>query len=277
MLELSNVSITYRAGTRPAVSNVSLTIADGERVGIVGESGSGKSTLTSAILRSLPEGARVDGGIAYDGQELSALTDVRFRQLRSVEIARIPQDPLASLNPVIRVGDQLRHVLQAHRRISDRDCIPLIEAALAEVGIPEPALKRRAFPHELSGGMRQRVLIAMSLINEPNLLIADEPTTALDVTIQAQILDLLRRELDSRGMSLLLITHDIGVVTEVCSRIIVMRHGEVLEDGATNDLLERPSHPYTKQLFAAARMQVAATSGDAGTTASAPQRKSTVQ
>lgn len=257
MLELSNVSITYRAGTRPAVSNVSLTVGDGERVGIVGESGSGKSTLTSAILRALPKGTRVDGTIAYRGQELGGLSDARFRGLRSVEIARIPQDPLASLNPVIRVGNQLRHVLQAHRSISGRDCTPLIEAALAEVGIPEPAVKRAAFPHELSGGMRQRVLIAMSLINEPKLLIADEPTTALDVTVQAQILDLLRRELDTRGMSLLLITHDIGVVTEVCSRIIVMRHGEIVEDGATDELLERPNHPYTKQLFAAARMQVA--------------------
>ena len=274
MLELSNVSITYRSGTRPAVSKVSLTVGDGERVGIVGESGSGKSTLTSAILRSLPAGTRVDGRIAYDGQDLGGMSDVRFRRLRSVEIARIPQDPLASLNPVIRVGDQLRHVLQAHRRISDRDCIPLIEAALAEVGIPEPSLKRKAFPHELSGGMRQRVLIAMSLINEPNLLIADEPTTALDVTVQAQILDLLRRELDSRGMSLLLITHDIGVVTEVCSRIVVMRHGEIVEDGATVDLLERPSHPYTRQLFAAARMQVATTGS--GATGSDHDRKSTV-
>ena len=255
MLELTDVSITYRAGLKPAVSGISLTVADGERVGIVGESGSGKSTLTSAILRSLPQGSRVDGTIAYQGQDLGAMSAGKFRELRSVEIARIPQDPLASLNPVIRVGDQLRHVIQAHRRLSNRDCIPVIEEALSEVGIPEPEVKRKAFPHELSGGMRQRVLIAMSLINEPTLLIADEPTTALDVTVQAQILDLLQHELDSRGMSMLLITHDIGVVTEVCSRIIVMRHGRIVEDGQTADLLANPQHPYTQQLFAAARMQ----------------------
>ncbi|MGO3147013.1 MAG: ABC transporter ATP-binding protein [Leucobacter sp.] len=256
MLELRDVSITYRVGLKPAVSHISLTVEDGERVGIVGESGSGKSTLISAILRSLPTGAKVDGTITYKGKNLGAMEPARFRELRSVEIARIPQDPLASLNPVIRVGDQLRHVLQAHRSISNRACIPVIEDALAEVGIPEPEDKRRAFPHELSGGMRQRVLIAMSLINEPALLIADEPTTALDVTVQAQILDLLQQELDTRGMSMVLITHDIGVVAEVCSRIIVMRHGTIVEDGQTHELLENPKHPYTKQLFAAARMQV---------------------
>jgi ABC-type glutathione transport system ATPase component len=275
VLELRDVSITYRSGSRPAVSNVSLTVGDGERVGIVGESGSGKSTLTSAILRSLPKGTRVDGDVIYRGQEVGTLGDAAFRRLRSVEIARIPQDSLASLNPVIRVGDQLRHVLQAHRTISARACVPLIEAALAEVGIPEPAVKRKAFPHELSGGMRQRVLIAMSLLNEPHLLIADEPTTALDVTVQAQILDLLRRELDSRGMSLLLITHDIGVVAEVCSRIVVMRHGEVVEDGPTAELLTNPRHPYTKHLFAAARMQIERTTADAADAVA--KRKPTVQ
>ncbi|WP_052492612.1 ABC transporter ATP-binding protein [Leucobacter komagatae] len=264
MLELKNVSISYRAGTKPAVSGVSLSIAAGERVGIVGESGSGKSTLTSAVLRSLPSGTRVDGTITYRGQDIGAMKATQFRELRSDQIARIPQDPLASLNPVIRVGDQLRHVIQAHRKLSKAACIPLIEAGLAEVGIPEPSLKRRAFPHELSGGMRQRVLIAMSLINEPDLLIADEPTTALDVTVQAQILDLLQRELDQRGMSLLLITHDIGVVAEVCSRIIVMRNGEIVEDGQTVDLMANPQHPYTQQLFAAASMHDANTSGKTG-------------
>ena len=250
MLELSNVSITYRSGTRPAVSKVSLTVGDGERVGIVGESGSGKSTLTSAILRSLPAGTRVDGRVAYDGQDLGGMSDVRFRRLRSVEIARIPQDPLASLNPVIRVGDQLRHVLQAHRRISDRDCIPLIEAALAEVGIPEPALKRKAFPHELSGGMRQRVLIAMSLINEPNLLIADEPTTALDVTVQAQILELLRDLRRRFNLSLLLITHDFGVVAQMADRVAVMQGGCIVEQAPVRTIFHQPQHPYTRRLLA---------------------------
>jgi len=257
MIELKDVSITYGAATRSAVSNVSLSVSAGERVGIVGESGSGKSTLTSAILRSLPKGARVDGQIVYDGRDLATIQEAEFRAIRSVGIARIPQDPLASLNPVIRVGNQLRDVLRAHRRLSKAECVELVEQALGEVGIPEPHLKRKAFPHELSGGMRQRVLIAMSLINEPRLLIADEPTTALDVTVQAQIIDLLQRELDSREMSLLLITHDIGVVVELCTRIVVMRNGRVVEEGLTADIMANPQHPYTRELFAAAERQPA--------------------
>ncbi|GAA1777168.1 ABC transporter ATP-binding protein [Leucobacter iarius] len=264
MIELRNVSITYGSAPRPAVSEVSLSIAPGERVGIVGESGSGKSTLTSAILRSLPKGARVGGEIVYDGRDLGSLSETEFRALRSVGIARIPQDPLASLNPVLRVGTQLRDVLRAHRRLSRAECTELVEQALGEVGIPEPHLKRKAFPHELSGGMRQRVLIAMSLINEPRLLIADEPTTALDVTVQAQIIDLMQRELDSREMSLLLITHDIGVVVELCTRIVVMRGGRVLEEGLTEEIMANPQHPYTRQLFAAAEMQPTATARKAG-------------
>lgn len=255
MIELKNVSITYGAASQAAVADVSLTVGPGERVGIVGESGSGKSTLTSAILRSLPKGARVDGSIHYEGTDIQALSDREFRALRSVGIARIPQDPLASLNPVLRVGTQLRDVVMAHRKVSRAECIELIERVLGEVGIPEPHLKRRAFPHELSGGMRQRVLIAMSLINEPRLLIADEPTTALDVTVQAQIIDLLQEELDTRGMSLLLITHDIGVVVELCTRIVVMRGGKVLEEGTTADIMANAQHPYTRQLFAAAEMR----------------------
>lgn len=221
----------------------------------MGESGSGKSTLAATILRSLPHDAKVDGGIFFREQDLRATPDAQFRALRSVGIAHIPQDPLANLNPVIRVGDQLRDVLRAHRKISKQDAITLIERVLAEVGIPDPSSNRKAFPHELSGGMRQRVLIAMSLINEPELLVADEPTTALDVTVQAQILELMQRELDSRGMSLLLITHDIGVVAELCTRIVVMSQGVIVEEGSLHEITQNAQHPYTKQLFDAAHMR----------------------
>lgn len=255
MLELSNVTIRYSQSGPAVVDGVSLVVNKGDRVGIVGESGSGKSTLTSAILRSLPRESRVEGSITYSGENITAMSESRYRPLRSVEIARIPQDPLASLNPVLRVGTQLRDVVRAHRSMPKPELIRHIEGSLAEVGIPEPEVKRRAFPHELSGGMRQRVLIAMSLINEPQLLIADEPTTALDVTVQAQIIDLLQHELDIRSMTLLLITHDIGVVAELCDRIIVMRRGRIVEEGDIGEVMAAPQHEYTKRLFAAASMR----------------------
>ncbi len=255
MISLRNVSVTYKGVSRPAVNDVTLTVAPGERVGIVGESGSGKSTLAATILRSLPHDAKVDGEIYFKDRDLRAASAAQFRALRSVSIAHIPQDPLANLNPVIRVGHQVRDVLRAHRKISKHDTIEIVERMLNEVGIPEPATNRRAFPHELSGGMRQRVLIAMSLINEPEILIADEPTTALDVTVQAQILELLQRELNSREMSLLLITHDIGVVAELCTRIVVMRDGFIVEEGSLQDITQNAQHPYTQQLFDAAHMR----------------------
>lgn len=260
MISLQNLTVAYKDTPVPAVNNVSLTVETGERVGIVGESGSGKSTLAAAILRSLPKSAEVTGKISFKGQDLNQKTDSQFRSMRSVSLAYIPQDPLANLNPVLRIGNSLRDVIRAHRKVSRLECVNLIEDALAEVGIPEPHTKRKAFPHELSGGMRQRVLIAMALINAPELLIADEPTTALDVTVQAQILQLMQQELDGRDMSLLLITHDIGVVAELCSRIVVMRHGEIVEEGSLDELSKSPSHPYTEQLFDAAQMDF--TSGE---------------
>lgn len=255
MLEVDSVTITYRGSDRAAVDDVSLSVAPGERVGIVGESGSGKTTLIGSVLRGLPSTAQVRGDLTFDGSDILSLPAAQFRRLRSAQIAHIPQDPLGSLNPVLRVGHQMRDVLRAHRTISKKECLPLIDAALTEVGIAQPEVFRRSYPHELSGGMRQRVLIAMSLINEPSLLIADEPTTALDVTVQAQIIELLQRELSSRHMAMLLITHDIGVVAEICERIVVMRHGEVIEEGTVTDLFHRARHPYTQGLIEAAHMR----------------------
>jgi len=255
MLEVDSVTITYGGSHGAAVDDVTLSVAPGERVGIVGESGSGKTTLIGSVLRALPFTARVHGDIEFSGKDTLSMAAAQFRKLRSAQIAHIPQDPLGSLNPVLRVGHQMRDVLRAHRRISKKGCLPLIDAALSEVGIARPEVFRRSYPHELSGGMRQRVLIAMSLINEPSLLIADEPTTALDVTVQAQIIELLHRELRSRDMAMLLITHDIGVVAEICERIVVMRHGQVIEEGSVSELFHRARHPYTQGLIEAAHMR----------------------
>ena len=252
VLEIEQLTITYPGAQVGAVRDVSVSVEAGERVGIVGESGSGKTTLTAAITRSLPKGTRVSGTIRFNGTDLARLSDREFRKLQSVQIARIPQDPLASLNPVLRVDRQLSDTIRAHRSTTKAERISIIEGALAEVGIPDPAVKRRAYPHELSGGLRQRVLIALALVNAPRVLIADEPTTALDVTVQAQILQLIDNELTSRQMSLLLITHDIGVVAELCNRIIVMRNGITIEEGATKELMTNPTEPYTRQLFEAA-------------------------
>jgi ABC-type glutathione transport system ATPase component len=258
LLEIDDLSVQYPGSPAYAVESVSISIDTGERVGIVGESGSGKTTLTAAISRSLPKGTRVTGQIRFDNTDLSSLSDRDFRRRQSVQIARIPQDPLASLNPVLRVNRQLSDVIKAHnvtrgnRGVLKAQRELSIERALSEVGIPDPAMSGRAFPHELSGGLRQRVLIALALINAPSLLIADEPTTALDVTVQAQIIDLLESELASRDMALLLVTHDIGVVAELCTRIVVMRGGVVVETGATLEIMTNPQDPYTRQLFNAA-------------------------
>jgi ABC-type dipeptide/oligopeptide/nickel transport system ATPase component len=250
-LEISQLTITYPGAQVGAVRDVSVTVDPGERVGIVGESGSGKTTLTAAITRSLPKGTKMSGAMKFNGTDLSGLSGRDFRRLQSVEIARIPQDPLASLNPVLRVDRQLSDAIRAHRATTKAERLSIIESSLAEVGIPDASRRRRAYPHELSGGLRQRVLIALALVNSPSLLIADEPTTALDVTVQAQILDLLDRELTERKMSLLLITHDIGVVAELCNRIMVMRNGVIVEEGPTEELMTNPQDPYTRQLFEA--------------------------
>jgi len=266
LIEIDDLSVRYPGATAYAVENVSLDVDTGERVGIVGESGSGKTTLAAAISRSLPKGTRITGQIRFDNTVLSNLSDGEFRLRQSVQIARIPQDPLAGLNPVLRINRQLSDVIKAHRKVPKAQRKLLIERVLSEVGIPDPAITGRAFPHELSGGLRQRVLIALALINSPKLLIADEPTTALDATVQAQIIDLLEFELASRDMSLLVVTHDIGVVAELCNRVIVMRYGLVVEAGPTLELMTHPQDPYTRQLFSAASaMSVTDSSSKAAT------------
>lgn len=236
-----------------AVDGVSFDVLPGETLGIVGESGCGKTVTSLSIMGLLPTPpAKVKEGssIRFDGRELVGADDRFLRTLRGNEMSMIFQEPMSSLNPVYTIGTQIMEVLRLHTKRSRREARALAVDLLAEVGINDPESRIDEYPHRLSGGMRQRVMIAMALACEPKLLIADEPTTALDVTIQAQILDLLANIRRDRDMAVLLITHDLGVVAEVCDRVVVMYAGQVVETGDVYDIFARPSHPYTRGLLA---------------------------
>ncbi len=235
-------------GVSRAVDGVSFNVDVGETVGIVGESGCGKTVTSLSLLGLVPDPpGRIESGssIRLDGEELVEASDRRLRDIRGNDISMIFQEPMTSLNPVLRVGTQLVEVLRLHRKMTRAEAKAEAVGLLGEMGIPEPGRRIREYPHQLSGGMRQRVMIAMALACEPRLLIADEPTTALDVTIQAQILELLASVTRDRGMSMLLITHDLGVVAEVCDRVIVMYGGQVVESGSVTEVFTNPKHPYT--------------------------------
>ncbi len=238
-------------GVLPSVDGVSFRVERGETVGIVGESGCGKSVTAMSILQLVPSppGRIVGGAIRFDGRNLLDLNARQLRRIRGNEIAMIFQEPMTSLNPVYTVGDQLLEAITLHRELSPDDAREHAIQMLREVGIPAPESRIDEYPHQMSGGMKQRVMIAMALSCEPSLLIADEPTTALDVTVQAQILELLERLQKERQMALMLITHDLGVVAEVCRRVVVMYAGRVVEEGTVEDIFERPIHPYTVGLL----------------------------
>jgi len=238
-------------GALRAVDGVSLDVPRGKTLGLVGESGSGKSVTALSVLRLIatPPGRIVSGSIVYGGKNLLELPERELRDLRGNRIAMIFQDPMTSLNPVFRVGEQVAEALRVHGRAGRRAAAQRAVELLARVGIPDPAQRATEYPHQLSGGMRQRVMIAMALACGPDVLIADEPTTALDVTIQAQILDLLARLQRELGMSVLLITHDLGVVAEVCEEVAVMYAGQIVERARTTDLFRAPRHPYTAGLL----------------------------
>ena len=240
-------------GVARAVDGVSFTVAAGETVGLVGESGCGKSVTALSLLRLIPPPGRIEAGssIRFDGKDILTLSDENLRQLRGNRLAMIFQEPMTALNPVLTIGDQVAEVVRVHTKASRAEAWERAVRMLATVGIPDPAVRAKQYPHELSGGMRQRVMIAMALILEPQLVIADEPTTALDVTIQAQILELLRELRQRTGLALLLITHDLGIVAEMASRVIVMYAGEVVEEAPVNGLFDNPAHPYTEGLLAA--------------------------
>jgi peptide/nickel transport system ATP-binding protein/oligopeptide transport system ATP-binding protein len=233
-----------------ALDGVSFTVERGQVMGLVGESGCGKSMTALAVMRLVPEPGRITGGrIVFDGIDLLSLPEHAMRKLRGARIAMIFQEPMTALNPVLTAGFQVAEVLRIHKPISARAAWTRAVELLAEVGIPEPASRANDYPHQLSGGMRQRVMIAMAIACEPDLLIADEPTTALDVTIQAEILELLHGLRKRRGMGVVLITHDLGVVAEQAHRVAIMYAGRIVEEATTVELFAHPLHPYTRALL----------------------------
>src|SRR5213080_1563513 len=252
LLEVNNLVTHFptRAGLVRAVDGVSFHLDRGELLGLVGESGCGKSMTALSIMRLIaPPGKIVGGEILFDGKNLLRLSNVGVRDVRGNDMAMIFQEPVASLKPVFSVGEQIAEALRLHRGLSRQAARAAAVAAMREVSIPDPALRADDYPHQLSGGMRQRVMIAMALACDPKLLIADEPTTALDVTIQAQILELLNDLRKTRNLAVLLITHDLGVVAEVADRVAVMYTGKIVEQSPVEELFARPKHPYTEGLL----------------------------
>ena len=254
VLEVQDLAVTFdRKGEQPtkAVDGVSLTVAPGETVGLVGESGCGKSVTSLAIMGLLPQrGVSVRGSVQLEGQELIGSSDKTLRKLRGAHMAMVFQDPLSSLNPTVQIGTQVTEVLLEHREMNKKQAEAEAVELLDRVGIPDPRRRLSEYAHQLSGGMRQRALIAMALACSPRLLIADEPTTALDVTIQAQILELLRELVVDTGTALVMITHDLGVVAGLCDRVHVMYAGKIIETADRHELFARPRQPYTGGLLA---------------------------
>jgi oligopeptide transport system ATP-binding protein len=254
LLEVSNLSVRFytHQGVVHAVNGISLSVSEGEVVGIVGESGSGKSVSMLSVLRLIPDppGRIESGEVVFNGRDLLKLNEQQMEQVRGAEIAMIFQDPLTSLNPTLPVGRQIGEALQWHQGMDRRRSDDLAAELLSLVGIPKARERLGDYPHQFSGGMRQRVMIAMALSCSPKLLIADEPTTALDVTVQAQIVELVRRLREQIGMSMLWITHDLGMVARLAYRVIVMYAGYIVEDAPVDDLFATPHHPYTAGLLA---------------------------
>jgi peptide/nickel transport system ATP-binding protein len=252
LLEIRDLMVSFGSGTAAvhAVRGVSLAVGPGEMLGIVGESGCGKSVTARAALKLIePPGQITSGSVLFEGRDLFSVSPEELRNVRGNRISMIFQDPTKSLNPVLTVGQQIGSVIAAHQRLSRDESRDRVCELLTDVGIPDPERRVAQYPHEFSGGMRQRVMIAMALANQPSVIIADEPTTALDVTIQAQILDLLRRINTERDTSLIFISHNLGVVAELCHRVAVFYAGRVVESGTTADVFSNPQHPYTRALL----------------------------
>jgi peptide/nickel transport system ATP-binding protein len=252
LLAVNDLEIFFRQGREwlRVVEGTSFEVAAGETIGIVGESGSGKTVTGLSILGLLPQGvSRTRGSIKLNGREINGLPESEMRAIRGRRVSMIFQEPMTALDPVFTVGEQIGETLRTHTGCSVREGRDRAIEALAQVGIPLPARRIHEYPHQLSGGMRQRVMIAIALACEPDLLIADEPTTALDVTIQAQIIELLLKLVQARGTSLIFISHNLGVIAQCCTRMVTMYAGQVVETGVIDDVLERPMHPYTSGLL----------------------------
>jgi peptide/nickel transport system ATP-binding protein len=250
LLAIDKLTVTFRG--KPVVRELSLAIEPGRVLGLVGESGSGKSVTSLAILGLLESAAEVRGSIRFDGEELLTLRPEAMRRYRGRRIAMIFQEPMTALNPVMPVGRQIAEAIETHQpTLTRRQVHDAVIANLHAVALPDPEKRYRDYPHQFSGGQRQRILIAMALANRPELLIADEPTTALDVTVQAQVLKLLRDLQQQFGLAMLFISHDLAVVAEVADRVAVMRHGWMLEQGSREQIFHTPRHPYTRSLLGA--------------------------
>lgn len=247
LLDIQHLNIAF--GSVAAVRDLNLTIRPGEALGLVGESGSGKSVTSLAIMRLLPVQAVASGSIRFLDEELLTAPDEKMRNLRGRTMSMIFQEPMTALNPLMRIGDQVAEAVLAHENISRKEARDRAVAALNEVAIPNPSARSRDYPHQLSGGQRQRVMIAIAIVNRPQLLTADEPTTALDVTVQAQILDLLAQLREKFSLSMLFISHDLGVVSRVSDRVAVMYRGQIVESGSARQVFTAPAHEYTRGLL----------------------------
>ncbi|WP_343553399.1 ABC transporter ATP-binding protein [Pantoea sp.] len=246
VLSLRNLRVQFRGSPVTVLDDISLVLHAGETLALVGESGCGKSITSLTLMGLQPDSAQIlQGEMQFDGRDLRQLSSDDYASLRGNQLAMIFQEPMTSLNPAFTLGDQLSEAVMRHRKVNKRQAMAAALAILQKVQIPAPELRLKAYPHQLSGGMRQRVMIAMALINQPKLLIADEPTTALDVTIQAQILALLNTLKQETGTAVLMITHDLGVVAEVAQRVAVMYAGQVVESGSVERIFNDPQHPYT--------------------------------
>jgi peptide/nickel transport system ATP-binding protein len=251
LLDVANLSIAF--GPHPAVKNISFQIHPGEVLGLVGESGSGKSATSLAILRLLPDTAQVTGNITFAGENLLTLPAESMRRHRGRNITMIFQEPMTALNPVMPIGTQIAEAVQTHHPELSRKLIKTKALeAMHQVAIPNPESRYNDYPHQFSGGQRQRILVAMAIVNHPRLLIADEPTTALDVTVQAQIISLLNDLRRTHNLSILFISHDLAVISQIASRVAVMQHGQIVEQATTTELFRNPKHPYTRRLLASA-------------------------
>lgn len=257
LLEIADVSVTFGRRNRAAVKGVSLSLAAGHRLGVIGESGSGKTVLALAVMGLLPENAKLSGSIKLAGRQITKLSEPALAQLRGKIVSMVFQEPMTALDPTMRVGRQVAEALRLHSLAESGRARARVVRMLSEVGVEDPERVADAFPHQLSGGQRQRAIMAMALINSPELVICDEPTTALDVTVQATVLAKLNEALAASAAACLFISHDLAVVAQVCRQAIVMLDGQIVEAGTVAELFTRPQHPYTKGLVATARLDLA--------------------